>query len=55
MRVAMEHRQATVLGGRRRNQRVGERHAVLAVVACSKLGERAHRGVSDRAIVADDP
>jgi hypothetical protein len=38
MRVAMQHRQAAMFGGSRSDQRVGQRNAVIAVVALGELG-----------------
>jgi len=54
VRVTMEHSEATVLCCGGGDQRVGERHAVVAVAAASQLAVGAHRCVGDGAIVAQD-
>jgi len=50
--VAVEHRQASVLGGGCGDERVGQRHAVVVVAALGEFADCAHRGVGDGAIVA---
>jgi hypothetical protein len=55
VRVAVEYRNAAVLGGGCGNQRVGGRHTVVSVAALGQLADRAHRGVGHGAIVAQDP
>jgi hypothetical protein len=45
VRVAVEHRNATVFGRGRSDECVGERHTVVSVAVFRQLADRAHRGV----------
>jgi hypothetical protein len=50
--VAMEHGNAAVLGSRRGDQGVGQRHTMIPVAVLGQLAERAHSGVGVGAVVA---
>lgn len=54
MSVAVQDGEAAVLGGRGGNQRVSERNTVIAGAALGELGQGAHRGVGDGAVIAND-
>jgi hypothetical protein len=55
VRVAVEYGEAAVFGGRRGDEGVGARNAVMAVTACGEFAEGTHGGVRHCAIVAQDP
>jgi hypothetical protein len=54
MVIAVQHRKAIVLGGTCCDQRVGDRNAVVAVVAGCQLSQCPRGCVRDCAIVAHD-
>jgi hypothetical protein len=55
MRVSVQHGEAAALGGRRGDERVGERNAVVAISALRKLAECRHGSIDRGPIVAEHP
>ena len=54
MRVSVKDGESAVLGRGCSNQRIGQRHAVVAVAAPGELPEGTHRRIGDHQVVAQD-